>query len=541
LIFENLLIWFEKMVKLPKITKWQTIGKKGANIIASIFNEFCIVIPIPQESDLGIDLDCELIEKISDIISKPTGIHFNIQCKTKEEIKEDSDFIRVKIKVETINYWLIQARPTFLIVVDDTSKECYWTFPEEELKKRSKDRRNQNFVYFKVPKSNIFDYQIKEIPTKMKKIIDDYYIEEDIDDWLKSIEQLSRTQLEFAHSLKLLEIPILGTLERPEFNLIKQFIKEQNNIVITGEPGSGKSGLIINMSEELIKKNVSILCYRLSSLEKNDNIISLLEKYLGIETPLIKVIAKILEQNKQFFIILDQLDSVGGSPLSQSIVTMINLLRNLQGIKLLIVCRSFDLEYWDEIRNLNFIEFICKPINDELVRNFLIKMGITENFENLLELATNFLNLKIIAELKSLNIDLNSITGELSLWGKFCDTIKEREGREAFASALQIARETLLNGERDFYLEPIYKDNLTKLLSREVLIQLEGERLSFKHEQLQDFLYTWDCFNRNYNSDDVLKEINENIARKIIFWLVQLYHMKKPKMEIKLLESVFNE
>ena len=396
-------------------------------------------------------------------------------------------------------------------------------------------------MYFKVPKSNIFDYQIKEIPTQMKKIIDDYYTEEDIDDWLKSIKQLSRTQLEFAHSLKLLEIPILGTLERPEFNLIKQFIEEQNNIVITGEPGSGKSGLIINVSDELIEKNVSILCYRLSSLEKNDNIISLLEKYLGIETPLIKVIAKILEQNKQFFIILDQLDSVGGSPLSQSIVTMINLLRNLQGIKLLIVCRSFDLEYWDEIRNLNFIKFICKPINDELVRNFLVKMGITENLENLLELATNFLNLKIIAELKSLKIDLNSITGELSLWEKYCDTIKEREGREAFAKALQIARETLLKGERDFFLEPIYKDNLTKLLSREVLIQLEGERLSFKHEQLQDFLYTWDCFNKNYTFDDVLEEINENIARKILFWLVQLYHLKKPEMEIKLLESVFIE
>ena len=56
------------MEKLPKITKGQTIGKKGANFLASIFGEFCNVVPIPQESDLGIDFDCELKEKISDII-----------------------------------------------------------------------------------------------------------------------------------------------------------------------------------------------------------------------------------------------------------------------------------------------------------------------------------------------------------------------------------------------------------------------------------------------------------------------------------------
>jgi hypothetical protein len=114
------------MVKLPKITESQNTGERAANFLSSVFTKFCIVIPVPQARDIGIDFICELKQG-----GYPTGKLFNIQCKGKEAIEIEGDVIRVTISVTTINYWLIQRNPTLLIVVDLEEGSFYWTFPKE--------------------------------------------------------------------------------------------------------------------------------------------------------------------------------------------------------------------------------------------------------------------------------------------------------------------------------------------------------------------------------------------------------------------------
>lgn len=42
-----------------------------------------------------------------------------VPCKGKEEAKVEGNSIVVSIKETTLNYWLIQPNPTFLIVVDE--------------------------------------------------------------------------------------------------------------------------------------------------------------------------------------------------------------------------------------------------------------------------------------------------------------------------------------------------------------------------------------------------------------------------------------
>lgn len=155
----------------PKITDAQKIGKKVVHLLASILSECCNVHIISQESDLGSDLDCELCEKIGGKKCRPTGKHFYVQCKGKEAINEETNYIRIPIKTKTINYWLCQSYPTFLIVVDDKSKRCYWIFPEEELYRKNKNCENQNSLTFKIPKLNTFGFELKELPVRMKAII----------------------------------------------------------------------------------------------------------------------------------------------------------------------------------------------------------------------------------------------------------------------------------------------------------------------------------------------------------------------------------
>jgi hypothetical protein len=129
------------MTKLPKRTNSQRIGQSAAELLKSVFTKFCIVIPIPQEVDLGIDFICEIMQK-----DYPTGKLFNIQCKGTEEAEVKGNSITFPIAVTTINYWLIQKNPTFLIIVDCQNYIFYWSFPKDFLSSLNKNWQEQKTV-----------------------------------------------------------------------------------------------------------------------------------------------------------------------------------------------------------------------------------------------------------------------------------------------------------------------------------------------------------------------------------------------------------
>ncbi|BAZ40740.1 hypothetical protein NIES4101_67010 [Calothrix sp. NIES-4101] len=155
------------MTKLPKRTKSQKIGTSAADLLSYVFAEFCNVIPVPQERDLGIDFICEVMQD-----EYPTGKLFNIQCKGKEEAKVEIDSITVPIKVATLNYWLLQPNPTFLIVVDCQNACFYWSFPQDFLcSLHNKNWQEQQTVSIRVPIQNQFGQNINILPTQIVSIV----------------------------------------------------------------------------------------------------------------------------------------------------------------------------------------------------------------------------------------------------------------------------------------------------------------------------------------------------------------------------------
>jgi hypothetical protein len=102
----------------------------------------------------------------------PTGKLFNIQCKGKEEAKVESDSITVPIKVATLNYWLLQPNPTFLIVVDCQNGCFYWSFPQDFLcSLHNKNWQEQQTVSIRVPIENKFGQNINTLPTQIVSIV----------------------------------------------------------------------------------------------------------------------------------------------------------------------------------------------------------------------------------------------------------------------------------------------------------------------------------------------------------------------------------
>jgi hypothetical protein len=154
------------MKKLPKRSRSQKIGVSAADLLSSVFAKFCNVIPVPQDRDLGIDFICEIIEE-----EHPTGKLFNIQCKGKEDAKVKSDSITIQIKVTTLNYWLIQSNPTFLIIVDCQNSLFYWYYPQDFVCSLSKNWQNQEKVSISVPIRNCFQQDINTLPNQLVSIV----------------------------------------------------------------------------------------------------------------------------------------------------------------------------------------------------------------------------------------------------------------------------------------------------------------------------------------------------------------------------------
>lgn len=147
------------MLRLPKHTPAQQVGDSAAELCSAIFSKFSNVIPVPQQRDLGVDFICEIKQE-----GYPTGKFFNLQCKGTGEVQTEDNRIQVSIRVETINYWLLQDNPTFLIVVDCKNLTFYWSFPEAFLDSLNKDWSTQDTVSIPVPKSNYFDLSVTELP-----------------------------------------------------------------------------------------------------------------------------------------------------------------------------------------------------------------------------------------------------------------------------------------------------------------------------------------------------------------------------------------
>jgi tetratricopeptide (TPR) repeat protein len=106
----------------PKLPLSQRRGGSAEDEIKGRLKYFSI--PAKPELDIGLDLCCELLDG-----NKPTGKFFGVQAKGTRKL----DHLRWSIKRTTLEYWLMQSFPVFLIVYDETDDNCYWTSIVQDL------------------------------------------------------------------------------------------------------------------------------------------------------------------------------------------------------------------------------------------------------------------------------------------------------------------------------------------------------------------------------------------------------------------------
>lgn len=136
------------MYRNVKITEGQRRGRKGEHAIETRLTSFSNIYH--PAFDVGIDCICDLIEEGS-----PTGEYFCVQTKSTKTF--DGYWSR-NIRKETIQLWLNQKYPVFLIVYDESSRNCYWE-SIERLRKflNGKLKSDAETVSIRVDKSNVLE------------------------------------------------------------------------------------------------------------------------------------------------------------------------------------------------------------------------------------------------------------------------------------------------------------------------------------------------------------------------------------------------
>jgi tetratricopeptide (TPR) repeat protein len=90
-------------------------GNYGVFLVASKLSKFCLVRPVSEGTDQGIDLFCESFEDA--FRGGRPFLHFWVQVKTLKGIQKNSNFASFSFDVNHLNYWGRQPVPVFAFLV----------------------------------------------------------------------------------------------------------------------------------------------------------------------------------------------------------------------------------------------------------------------------------------------------------------------------------------------------------------------------------------------------------------------------------------
>lgn len=331
----------------------------------------------------------------------------------------------------------------------------------------------------------------------------------------------------------------VGTLERPEVDQVQQLWETTtDHLVLNGEAGLGKTEIARRLGQLLSNKGVPVLFISAIDLPNDEEPITIIQSRLPLSNPLIESIAE-LGKERNCVVIIDQLDSVAGTDLCKNLIGFIRSLENLLNVKILVISRTYELQHDQYISSLGFKEIKVGLLTSDQVTSYLLKFGINNPSQELVDISTNLLNLSLVADIvKNHDIGANDPMDEIDLWKQFLNSIQSREGDEVYEYVEKLARQVSCVGKRTFFINFPKREYKRKLLSRNVLVNTSNEMFAFRHEQMQDFLCAYSLMKDQAGLQEIMIEFGSNSPKGVIHWLHKLYHVEDPKTECKFIDDV---
>ena len=142
---------------------------------------------------------------------------------------------------------------------------------------------------------------------------------------------------------------------------------------------------------------------------------------------------------------------VAGTDLCKNFTNFVKAVAGIPKAKVLAVSRSYELQHDPDLSSLGFRTVESGRLKVEQSVEYLGRLGLTSPPPFFVDLATNLLNLSLLADVVNLLPETTqTIVDEVELWKRFYDTIQKREGEDVADSALILARTVTIQGELVF-------------------------------------------------------------------------------------------
>lgn len=279
--------------------------------------------------------------------------------------------------------------------------------------------------------------------------------------------------------------------------------KSNRVALLYGNAGIGKS---VVMHDLLLKVRANQDCLvlglksdQIEFLDTND-----LAKQMYLAEPLSKVVEKKTKEIKRVVILIDQIDALSLSLSSnrtplRSLLKLIGQIRNIKGVRIVISCRPYDMEYDPDLDRLKITnKWELQRISKDEVKNVLktnnLEIGLGPQMLDFLGNPLHLvLYLKVIkyVELRS---PLTQVLLYDELWNVFIVNARgDAFRKEQLMSLLDALVGTMYKRQelsvhlRDF--ETNYNNELAYLLHHGILTKTKNSHLQFFHQTMFDYVY----------------------------------------------------
>lgn len=396
---------------------------------------------------------------------------------------------------------------------------------------------------------------------EFESLVDDYLdVPPPDQDWTQQIIEGIKAETIRARQNVSLEIPGIGLVERAEIEEAEAALKDKRLVLITGEAGTGKSGigalLADNCNVDGGKTALLLDAKRIASTQSQSD--SSLRELLGIRSSAAACLNRVAKHGG-CRLIIDQIDNVFRLPAAEVLLNLVRDCMQYGSIEIVLIARSNSTLTQDlltRLQSLSPVVIESKPIDDQTTLKLLEALGFVSPAGEIAELARNLLNLWIIATVKSESpgFDGSSITDETALWNRYRETIVQREnvyfgssrGEEVVREIVRLAKEALLSDDRTVVLASPVSDIQERLLSGMLIVCTQGRRARFKHQKLQEFFYAWDATEQGLKLTTVIEELRPEGAASdylpfrlagVLAWMAELYRRQDPTTHESLLRA----
>lgn len=341
------------------------------------------------------------------------------------------------------------------------------------------------------------------------------------------------------------------TLPRAELDQIRNLAKSGSPILLVGEPGAGKTGILTLLARDIERQKAGLVLFLdTRKLLYCRNVIDL-GNSIALRGTIVDACRR-LARLHSVFVIVDQFESALGQAVADILVDLAADCARIPNTFVVIASRlvtANESRILPSRLNKGFKIVPCELLDVSTTTRVLDKIGFKAPSDNLVQLARTPLNLELLGQIaEGIPFDPSSVTDDIDLWEAMCRSLEQRLGtasspnwgRQVIVAAMELSRSGLSSHDGTFSL-PAVTTREHETLQSERWIKMETRVIGrFMHERMQDYLYALYASERKMMPSQIANELPRFREIGVVPFLMAIYMRHDAALFAELLGEILS-